>query len=72
MRIAALKLAAGDIEKLRSGFQVANIDYRDVLAAAEYSAYHTAYNQIRHLSKQDVDRIIAEDWDQYQQWLYKK
>jgi hypothetical protein len=72
VRIAALKLAGGNLEKLRSGFQVATIDYRDVLAAAGYPAYHMAYDRIRHLSKQEVNRIIEEDWDEYQQWLSKK
>ena len=39
VRVAVLKLAGGDLERLEHFAGVAGTDYRDVLAFAEYPAY---------------------------------
>ena len=36
VRLALLKLSAGDVEKLRAWLETAKQDYRDVLVGAEY------------------------------------
>ncbi len=38
VRLAALKLAGGDLSQLRGEIEAASIDYRDTLAAAESPA----------------------------------
>ena len=66
VRLAVLKLAAGDIAKLREWLSVARIDFRDVLAPAESPGYRFG---ARDLSREEQQRIIDSDWKQYQAWL---
>ena len=69
VRLAALKLAAGNLEELRRHVAVAKSDYRDVLAAAEYPQY---FRHSFRSSKPEVDResaIISADWEQYKEWF---
>ena len=66
-RLAVLKLAQGDLARLAEAVAVAQRDWRDVIAAAEYpvdallpvsataSAHEVAYEA---------------DWQQYQVWLH--
>jgi hypothetical protein len=65
VRLAALKLAAGKIERLRYEVDRANYDYRDVLVAAEYPGY---WKQVP-TSPAEEQRIIDADWKQYEDWL---
>lgn len=67
VRLAVLRLAAGDLEHLRYEMDRAKRDYRDVLASAEYPGY--AQCKVKELSPEDRKRIIDTDWRQYQQWL---
>ena len=67
VRLAALKLADGDIERLRGEIEQAGCDYRDTLAAAEYPRYIRF--QVNELSPDERQRVIAADWRQYQAWF---
>ena len=69
VRAAALKLAAGSIEELRGHIECAKMDYRDVLAPAEYPGYTKYWFRINKLPADEVQRIIDADWTQYQDWL---
>jgi hypothetical protein len=69
VRVACLKLARGDFEKLRSQIDAAQYDYRDVLGAAEYPGYMKRMFRIEKLPEAEQQRIIDEDWRQYQEWF---
>ena len=69
VRLAALKLAAGDLERLRSEIEGAKRDYRDVLGPAEYPGYTQRMFRIAELPQDEQQRIIDADWSQYQEWL---
>lgn len=45
VRLAALKIAAGRLEELRTQIKIAKCDYRDVLASAEYPPRYTAIDE---------------------------
>jgi hypothetical protein len=67
VRLAVLKLAAGNTDQVRRLVECAKRDYRDVISWAEYPAY--AETAPRSLTETDAEQIIAADWSQYQQWL---
>ena len=69
--LAALKLANGSLEKLKREIEAANRDFRDIIAAAEYPRYFRAASMVsmNGASRREKERIIAEDWQQYECWL---
>ena len=67
VRVALLKLAGGDLARLRLHLDVAKTDFRDVLAAAEYPLY--SLRPFDEMPDADREQIIASDWAQYQEWL---
>jgi hypothetical protein len=69
VRLAALKLAAGDIKRLRYEIESAKRDYRDVLGPAEYPGYFKRMFRVGELAQDEQQRIIDADWRQYQDWL---
>jgi hypothetical protein len=69
VRVAALKLAAGSMERLRYEIEGAKCDYRDVLAAAEYPGYFRRVPGPGKLPVEEEQRIIDADWKQYHDWL---
>jgi len=69
VRLAALKLAAGDLQRLRDEVDAAKSDYREVLAPAEYPDYTKRMFRIEELPQDEQQRIIDADWKQYQSWL---
>ena len=69
VRLAALKLAAGSIERLRAAIDTANCDYRDVLASAEYPSYCDQIPPTGDVPADEERRVIESDWRQYQEWL---
>ena len=71
VRLAALKLANGDLGKLRVLVESAKQDYRDTVAAAEYPAYMRTGFRVRELPSKEQHRIIDSDWRQYEEWLRK-
>ena len=68
VRLATLKLAAGNIAHLRAAIETAKLDYRDVLAAAEYPQYFKRVSP-GDAPSPETQRIIDSDWRQYQDWL---
>jgi hypothetical protein len=69
VHLAALKLANGNLDALKAQIEIAREDYRDVLAPAEYSEYSERPFQVRDLPVGEQQRIIANDWKQYEEWL---
>ena len=69
VRLAALKLAAGNMEQLRYQIEGAKCDYRDVLAPAEYPGYCTRVDPRREISAEERQKVIDADWKQYRDWL---
>jgi hypothetical protein len=71
VRLAILKLANGDLDRLLDETKTAIEDYRDVLAAAEYPRYvrEIGFGDVPETMKQVV---IDDDWRQYQEWLQRK
>lgn len=66
---AVLKLAAGTLDDLRRYINLAKLDYRDVLAPAEYPRYTKKMFHIDKLTAEERQRIIDADWKQYQDWF---
>ncbi len=69
IQLAVLKLAGGDLGALRSYMQAAKMDYRDVLAWAEYSGYFKNVSDDQEMPPHEIERIIDDDWKQYEAWL---
>jgi hypothetical protein len=68
VRLAALKLACGDLDRLITHIAAATRDWRDVVAAAEYPAYIQERSPAG-LSLEKRQRLIDADWNQYHEWL---
>ena len=64
---ACLKNAAGSTERLRKQLIVAAVDYRDVLAEAEYPL--AAAKRWSHYLPWQLQEIYDKDWEQYQKWF---
>ncbi len=62
VRVAVLKLANGDFDRLLAATETACQDYRNVLAYAEYPR---AFQEIGFAA-------IEDDWKQHQEWLEKE
>lgn len=70
VRLAILKLAGGNLKKLRAALTTATQDYRDVLSYAEYPTYFSAISP----AEKDATkrrRAIDADWRQYRAWRDK-
>jgi hypothetical protein len=65
---AVLKLAGGNIERLRQLTEIAKADFRNVIAPAEYPRYLNARNP-SGLSAPDQQAIYDADWAEYHAWL---
>ncbi len=69
VRLAALKLAAGDLRRLKTEMDTACADYRDVIGPAEYPRYLAQYD--RDLDEERRQQIFDADFEEYQRWLKK-
>lgn len=67
VRLAILKLAGADLDRLRRHVEMAKGDYRDVLAWAEYPAQ--SRSQSWRLPPKERARLVEQDRAQYQAWL---
>jgi hypothetical protein len=67
VRLAILKLAGNDLERIRSNVRAAKGDYRDVLAWAEYPGQMKANNW--RLPEAERERLAEADLAQYLTWL---
>jgi len=71
VHLAILKLAAGDLSRIRQQTETACSDYRDVLSPAEYRRYSDlAWSGSN--DKAAEEKAIRDDWDEYQTWLDRK
>ena len=73
VQLAVLKLADGRIEELGKWIEVAERDFRDTLAPAEYpEEFQATWALRRDLSEEDKARVAAirsRDRAQYLEWL---
>jgi hypothetical protein len=71
VRLAILKLTGGNRKKLDEAIVMADRDYRDVLACAEYPKY---FDVIAPTEKDDAKKksAIDADWQQYRSWFERK
>ncbi len=72
VRLAALKNAGGNIDRLHGEIHTACADYRDAIIAAEYPNYH---REVRFDAPRppaaELQRIYDLDWNQYSNWLHR-
>lgn len=69
---ALLKISDGNISRLRKNVLLANVDYRDVLAEAEYPMYTKKVGfDSKKFSKSELEKIIKSDSEQYNEWFLK-
>ena len=69
VRAAVLKQARGDLTRLRQQVNWSKMDYRDVLAAAEYPEATRVWSRMDRMSDTDRQAIYDADWRQYEAWL---
>lgn len=70
VRLAVIKVAAGDLEELRRQVNVAQIDWRDVINDAEYpEASSMSLTDYANLDEKDKHDITTRDRQQYISWL---
>jgi hypothetical protein len=69
VRVAILRLAAGDLDRLQQQLDYAKRDYRDVLLGAEYLVYAALTLRTPHPSPENAQQAIDADWSAYQEWL---
>ena len=66
VQLAMLKNSDGDLDRLLAQAELAEIDYRDVLAMAEYP------REMRTPRAEVTDEIRRADRDEYETWLRGK
>lgn len=72
VQLAILKLSGGDRERLPDLVKMAKVDFRDVLAYAEYpEEMRTAPTEMRDMPEKEVRSIRQNDREQYEAWLKK-
>jgi hypothetical protein len=71
VRLAILKLANGDLDKLMDHTKVAIEDFRDALSAAEYPRYSREIS-FDEAAKDYKRAVIDDDWRQYCEWLERE
>ena len=69
VRLAILKLSDGDPVKLRNNVAAAMLDYRDVLAWAEYPEQMRTGKSAFNSSRDEIEEITKRDSEQYRAWL---
>ena len=67
--LACLKLADGDMSRAQEAINEAAIDWRDVIAIAEYPSYCRQVSRTDELSELELQKIYQQDWEQYSTWL---
>jgi hypothetical protein len=73
VQLAILKLSDGRINKLEDAVVLANRDFRDVLAYAEYpTEMGYDWNTLKSMPAEAVQRIRDADRRQYEEWLARE
>src|SRR5262245_56684190 len=70
VKLAALKLAAGNLEELSDFLD--GSDSRDLMSWAEYPGYSNNQRVINRLPAAERQQIVDEDRAQYVEWLNRK
>ena len=72
VQLAILKLSKGDRERLPNLVNMAKVDWRDVLAYAEYpEEMKTGPIEMRDMSEEEAKSLRQRDREQYAKWLKK-
>jgi hypothetical protein len=70
VQLGILKLSAGDRERLPDLVKMAKVDWRDVLAYAEYpEEMRTDPTRMRDMPEEEARSIRKRDRRQYEKWL---
>ena len=67
--LACLKVANGDLDRLRRQLDDASGHYREILSEAEYPLATRRWSRIETLSDEELRSIYDKDWQQYSEWL---
>jgi hypothetical protein len=67
--LACLKVASGDLDRLRANLSCASGYYRELLSEAEYPLATKRWSRIQSLPEEEVRAIYDKDWRQYCDWL---
>jgi hypothetical protein len=67
--LACLKIADGNVDRLRSELANASGYYREILSEAEYPLATKRWSRIESLPEDEVRAIYEKDWRQYSEWL---
>ncbi len=67
--LACLKLATGDIKKLKNEIKFSIGDWRDTLLPAEYPFYSKIMFRTEKFTEKEISEIILKDKNQYLSWL---
>jgi len=70
--LAVLKLSNRDVGAVTANLERARMDWRDVVACAEYPAYMKATSGSKHLDPARRSELIRADWAQYDSWLNRQ
>jgi len=72
VRLAILKIANGDRDRLREALAMADVDYRDALCNAEYLNYARRIAPGEKASPAKSKEAVEADWQDYRTWFEKK
>jgi hypothetical protein len=67
--LACLKIANGNLDRLRGELANASGYFREILSEAEYPLATRRWFRMNSLSDEEVRRIYESDWRQYREWL---
>ena len=67
--LACLKIANGNLDRLRANLASASGYYRELLSEAEYPLATKRWSRIQSLPDDEVRDIYDKDWRQYSDWL---
>ena len=67
--LACLKLANGNLDRLRGELANASGYYREILSEAEYPLASKRWSRMKSMAEDEVRAIYDKDWRQYSEWL---
>jgi hypothetical protein len=70
--LACMKVAAGDVQKLKRNLNEAAGYYREIVGEAEYRFYVKKIFRIDKLNEKEKADIVEKDKKQYLDWLNRK
>ena len=67
--LACLKIADGNVARLRGALTTVDGYYREIMGEAEYPLATKRWSRIESLPDHEVQAIYDQDWRQYRRWL---